>query len=176
MNCSPNQARTRGLLVLLLAAAACGRGEPAEPGPRRVVFDDVGDTTTHIDSATGIRLTSPEARPQEFTPIELPSGFPSLPSPAGALVIDARVDRLPSGGSYSSASLVVERDTRQVYDWYREALRQEGWRIVDQSQLDQVHKLRATKLGETLDLAVQVHPDYPGSGWTRVVAFITLRG
>lgn len=165
------------ILVLLaaVATAACGRDEPADPEPRRVVFDDVGDTTTYVDSATGVRLTSPEARPREFATVELPAEFPALPRPPESLVVDGRVDPLPRGGTYSSATLVVERDTRQVYDWYRQELGEEGWRILDQSQLDQVHRLKATKGGEQLDLAVQVHPDYPGSGWTRVVAFVTRR-
>jgi hypothetical protein len=61
-------------LGLIALSGACGRDERSEP--QRVVFDDVGDTTTYIDSATGVRLTSPEARPQEFTVVELPSGFP----------------------------------------------------------------------------------------------------
>ncbi len=163
------------VLVLLAATAACDRDEPADSQPRRDVFDDVRDTTTYVDSATGVRLTSPEARPREFTTVELPPGFPALPRPPESLVVDGRVDPLPSGGTYSSATLVVERGTRQVYDWYRQALRWEGWQIVDQSQLDQIHRLKATKSGEQLDLAVQVHPDYPGSGWTRVVAFVTRR-
>jgi hypothetical protein len=160
-------------LGLIALSGACGRDETSEP--QRVVFDDVGDTTTYVDSATGVRLTSPEARPQEFTVAELPSGFPELPRPEDALVVDARVDAIPSGGSYSSATIVVERESRSVFGWYGQALRDAGWQVSDQSQLDQTHRLEATRGSATLDLVVQVHPDYPGSGWTRVLAFITER-
>lgn len=157
----------------MAAGPACGRDESSEP--ERVVFDDVGDTTTYVDSATGVRLTSPEARPREFTVVELPAGFPELPRPSDALVVDARVDPVPSGGTYSSATIVVERDARGVFEWYRRALRDAGWRVFDESQLDQVHRLKGSNGSTTLDLIVQVHPEYPGSGWTRVVAFVLKR-
>ena len=101
--------------------------------------------------------------------------FPSYPHPSDALVIDARVDPVPGGGTYSSATIVVERDTGRVFDWYRQALRDDGWRVFDESQLNQVRRLKASTGGTTLDLLVQVHPDYPGSGWTRVVAFVLER-
>lgn len=160
------------LVALTVVGLACGRDERSEP---EQLLEDVADTTTYMDSATGVRLTSPEARPHEFTVVELPVGFPELPHPSDALVVDARVDPVPSGGTYSTATIVVESDTRRVFEWYRQALRNAGWRILDESQLDQVHRLKAITGGTTLDLLVQVHPDYPGSGWTRVVAFVLER-
>ena len=164
----------RVLLAGLLVSSAGCRGEEASE-PERVVFDDVGDTTTYIDSATGVRLTSPEARPREFTVVELPAGFPEIPRPSDAVVVDARVDPLPSGGTYSTATIAVERETQRVFRWYGQALREAGWQVSDESQLDQVHRLRARRGGAMLDLTVQVHPDYPGSGWTRIMAFVTER-
>ncbi len=162
-----------GPLAILLGAAAvaCGGGEGAESG-RVIVDDQPGDTTTYVDSATGVRLTSPDTRPTEFTVVDLPEGFPAIPRPPGALVIAATRDPLPAGGAYSSVTFVVEGRAKDVFGWYMGELDSDGWGIVRQSQLDQVYKLHARGQVATLDLAVQVHPDYPGSGWTRVLAFV----
>lgn len=159
-----------GLIVL---GVACRGDEDA--ATERVVFDNVRDTTVYVDSATGVRLISPEARPQEFTVVELPAGFPEFPRPPDALVVEARVDPIAGGGTYSTTTIVVERETTGVFEWYRQALRDAGWVVSDESQLGQVHKLKARREDVMLDLVVQVHPEYPGSGWTRIVAFVTQR-
>lgn len=161
-------------IVVGATAVACGGGE--EPADRRVVVEhQPGDTMTHVDSATGVRLTSPHARPVEFTVVALPEGFPAVPNPPDALLTAAARDPLPGGGFHSSATLVIERRAKHVFDWYRGELDRDGWRILRQSQLGQVHQLQAGKGGATLDLAVQVHPEYPGSSWTRVLAFVQER-
>jgi hypothetical protein len=166
-------ARRMGWIVLAILAA-CGREEEpsVEVAPDTAAF--LRDTHTYIDSATGVELISPNAAPAEgeFQAVELPEGFPSdFPVPSGGIVVEATSQPLPSGGSYSGITVVEKREAGNVFDWYHGALRESGWRIIS-AERAQPYRIEATKENAKINMVLQPHPEYPASGWTRVVAFV----
>lgn len=168
LNPRPRPRFLAALLVPLLELA-CGGGEPP---PEESADTAAGTPTAHFDSATGSRLISPEAAPskEELQPVRPPGGFPEdFPFPAGAAIVDS-ASSAQAGARYTGTTIILQRNAKETFDWYRGHLSRAGWMIGRVDQRGQAHILGARRGSQSLTLIVQVHPEYPGTGWIRILA------
>lgn len=148
------------MVLTLTPAAGCGKSDEEAAGKTPLTDTDSSES---------------EQRAVEFTAVELPADFPPDFPVAPVSTVVSATSTADAGGAYSEISMACPGESSDVYQWYRQALADAGWRVSSEGQTDETRTLHATQGESYIDLTVMPHPEAT-PGWVRVSASIWRAG